>query len=210
MEKIFVKVCGITCLEDAALAAELGASALGFVFWPASPRFIDPFRARGIVAALPPFVTPVGVFVDQPIEFVEGVASLVRLGAVQLHGNESAEYCSRLRHRVIKAVGLKQHDADPTRLFPPHIVMLLDAHDPERHGGTGRTVDWTSARRIAASRRAILSGGLKPENVAAAIDAVQPYGIDVSSGVESRPGIKDRGRLEDLFAAVRGSGAGVV
>jgi len=210
MDRIHVKVCGITRLEDAELAAGLGASAVGFVFWPASPRFIDPYRARAIARALPPFVTPVGVFVDQPIAFVEGVASLVRLGAVQLHGHESAEYCARVRNRVIKGVGLKGDDTTLVEIYPASIVILLDAHDPVRRGGTGRTVDWATARRIAGSRRTILSGGLTPENVAAAIDAVRPYGVDVSSGVESSPGVKDHARLGEFFAAVRPSRAGEV
>jgi phosphoribosylanthranilate isomerase len=210
MDRIYVKVCGITRLEDAERAAELGASALGFVFWTGSPRFIDPSRARAIVRALPPFVTPVGVFVDQPAEFVEEVASLVRLGGVQLHGNESVEYCTRMTTRVIKAVGLKERDTASVTVYPSDVVILLDADDPVRRGGTGRTVDWDAARRIAASRRTILSGGLRPENVLAAIEAVRPYGVDVSSGVESSPGVKDRVRLEQFFAAVRPSGAGVV
>jgi phosphoribosylanthranilate isomerase len=210
IDRIHVKVCGITRLEDAERAAELGASALGFVFWPASPRFIDPYRAQAIVRVLPPFVTPVGVFVDQPAEFVEEVASLVRLGAVQLHGDESVEYCAQMRNRVIKAVGLKARHAGPVSAYPSQVLILLDVHDPVRRGGTGRTVDWETARRIAASRRTILSGGLRPENVAAAIDAVRPYGVDVSSGVESSPGVKDRARLEEFLAAVRPCGAGVV
>jgi phosphoribosylanthranilate isomerase len=208
MRGIHVKVCGIRRLEDARRAAELGASALGFVFWPGSPRYVDPHRARAIVRELPPFVTAVGVFVDQAPEFVEGVVSLVRLGAVQLHGRESAEYCARMRARVIKAVG--EEDVAGVDLFPASIVILLDVHDPVRHGGTGRTVNWAMARSMAASRRTILSGGLSPENVAAAVARVQPYGVDVSSGVESRPGVKDRGKLEAFFAALQPARAGSV
>jgi len=201
--RLFVKVCGITRQEDANLAAELGADALGFIFWPGSPRFIDPHEARTIVRSLPPFVSAVGVFVDQPIDYVEEVASLVGLSAVQLHGNESIEYCLRIRHRVIKAASLEKHAADSLVELPRQMVLLLDAHDPTRHGGTGRTVDWMAARRVAASRPAILSGGLTANNVAAALEAVQPYGVDVSSGVESAPGRKDRQRLLDFFAALR-------
>lgn len=210
MDKLYTKICGVTRSEDAELAADLGASAIGFIFWPDSPRFVDPFRARAIVASLPPFVTPVGVFVDQPMEHVEGVASLVRLGAVQLHGRESADDCRRLKHRVIKGMGLTDGAPALVRVFPSHVMILLDAHDPERHGGTGRTIDWAAARRIAATRRVLLSGGLTPENVTTAIDLVRPYGVDVSSGVESRPGVKDPSRLREFFAAVRASAAGVM
>ncbi|HZB24562.1 MAG TPA: phosphoribosylanthranilate isomerase, partial [Vicinamibacterales bacterium] len=133
-----VKVCGIRLREDALLAAELGAWAVGFVFWPGSPRFIDPYRARTIAAALPPWVVPIGVFVDQPDDYVAGVAGLVRLGAVQLHGSESAAAIARLRWRVIKSVPVGA-DFDIRRLdaVPARATVLLDAHDPQRHGGTG-------------------------------------------------------------------------
>ena len=142
MSGIHVKVCGITRFEDAERAADLGASALGFVFWPGSPRFVDPYRAQAIVRALPPFVTPVGVFVDQPPEFVERVASLVRLGAVQLHGREPAEYCARIRTPVIKAVG--ERDLDDVARFPAPIVILLDvarSRASRRHRAHGRLGD---------------------------------------------------------------------
>jgi phosphoribosylanthranilate isomerase len=207
---VHVKVCGITRLEDARRAVDLGASAIGIVFWPESPRFVDPYTARAIVRALPPFVTAVGVFVNQPREFVEGVASLARLGAVQLHGEESAAYCTDLRDRVIKAVRVGPDLIGSVSAYPQEIVMLVDADDPARRGGTGRTVDWGAAGALAAIRPTILSGGLKPENVEAAIRFVRPFGVDVSSGVESAPGIKDRSRLEAFFAAVRDGSAGIV
>lgn len=198
-----VKICGVRLREDALLAAELGAWAVGFVFWPGSPRFIDPYRARAIAAALPPWVVPVGVFVDQPEEYVAGVAGLVRLGAVQLHGAESADMISRLRARVIKSVPVGA-DFDMGRLdaVPARATVLLDAHDPHRHGGTGIRVDWTTAARAAQRRPVLLAGGLRPENVLQAVQQVQPHGIDVSSGVESAPGVKDHGRLRALFAAL--------
>ena len=107
-----IKICGITRLEDALLAADLGASMVGFIFWPSSPRFVDPYRARRIVSALPPWLSPVGVFVDQPIDYVRGVANLVKLGAVQLHGHEPAEYYEKLAYRVIKAVPVSDARAD--------------------------------------------------------------------------------------------------
>ena len=198
-----VKVCGITRREDAELAVDLGAAAIGLVFWPGSPRCIGSDRAKEIVDSLPAFVTPVGVFVDQPREFVEEIAAMVGLGAVQLHGSETVAYCRGIRGPIIRAIALAE-TTDPMSVnaWPPDVTVLLDAHDPERHGGTGRTVDWTAAARVAAMRRAILSGGLRADNVAAALDLVRPYAIDVSSGVESRPGVKDSGRMRAFFQAV--------
>jgi len=197
-----VKVCGIRRLDDARLAAELGAHALGFVFWPESPRFIDPYRAMPIVSALPPFVATVGVFVDQPVDYVKGVAQLLNLSAVQLHGHETPAAYPRHR-RVIKAVPVTE-SFDPTIAFEPlpaAATVLLDAHDPIRRGGTGRVIDWSRAAAAARLRPIILSGGLTADNIAAAIAAVDPYAVDVSSGVEATPGVKDPAKLRAFFAA---------
>jgi phosphoribosylanthranilate isomerase len=195
---MFVKVCGITRLEDAAAAVDAGARAIGFVFWPASPRFIDPYRARAIVRRLPPFVTAVGLFVNQPLEYVSGVASLVRLGAVQLHGDEPVAFAESIRHPLIKALTL----SDRIEEWPTRMRVLLDAHDPARRGGTGRTIDWPAAGAIAAVRPILLAGGITPENVAEAVACVRPFGIDVSSGVERSPGIKDHHKIKALFEAL--------
>ena len=196
---MLIKICGITRAEDAEAAVDAGAGALGFVFWPDSPRFIDPHRARGIVSRLPPFVTAVGVFVNQSSEYVNGVASLVRLGAVQLHGDETIEYAAAISAPVIKAMPL---DAARVSAWPARMTVLLDVHDPVRRGGTGRTIDWTAAVAVAGERRIVLAGGLSPENVAEAVARVRPFGIDVSSGVERSPGVKDPHRLRALFEAL--------
>ncbi len=196
---MLVKICGITCAEDAEAAVAAGAGAIGFVFWPDSPRFIDPFRARAIAATLQPFVTSVGVFVNQPAEYVNGVASLVRLGAVQLHGDETIEYAAAIASPVVKTLRLGDERAGS---WPPRAMVLLDVHDPVRRGGTGRTIDWTAAAGIAAERKILLAGGLTPDNVAEAVARVRPFGIDVSSGVERAPGVKDHRRLRALFEAV--------
>jgi phosphoribosylanthranilate isomerase len=203
---MLVKICGITRLEDAAAAVAAGAGAIGFVFWPGSPRFIDPHRARAIAATLPPFVTPVGVFVNQPAAYVRGVASLVRLGAVQLHGDEPPAYAKELSTPIVKAIAIGA-DGGETAIdtWPAGITLLLDVHDPVKRGGTGRTVDWTAAAGIAATRRVFLAGGLTPDNAADAVARVRPYGIDVSSGVECAPGVKDHQRLRALFEALNGS-----
>ena len=198
-----VKICGIRRREDALLAAELGAWAVGFVFWPGSVRFIDPYHARAICAELPPWVVPIGVFVDQPVEHMSAVAGLVRLGAVQLHGEERPEVIERLSYRVIKSVPVTgDFDESLVDRVPARAGVLLDAHDPKRRGGTGTTIDWSRAAAAARRRPVLLAGGLRPENVRVAIDTVRPLGIDVSSGVESSPGIKDHDRLRALFAAL--------
>jgi phosphoribosylanthranilate isomerase len=204
---MLVKVCGITRLEDAEAAVEAGAGALGFVFWPKSPRFIDPHRARGIAAALPPFVTAVGVFVNQPPEYVNGVAALARLGAVQMHGDETIDDLSAIVRPVLKAVAVDGAGEPPgIDAWPGRVTLLLDVHDDARRGGTGRTIDWSIAAAIAARRRAMLAGGLTPDNVADAVGRVRPFGIDISSGVERSPGIKDHGRIRALFEALHGIG----
>jgi phosphoribosylanthranilate isomerase len=204
---MLIKICGITRHQDAMLAADLGASAVGFVFWPDSPRFIDPHRARPIVRALPPFVAPVGVFVNQPPAYVRAVAALVRLAAVQLHGDEPGSFLDQIDHRVIRAIGLTGNAEPRVNALPIRVTLLLDAHDPLRRGGTGRTIDWSIAERIARTRRTILSGGLHADNVAEAIAAVRPYAIDVSSGVEASPGVKDPVRLKAFFDAAHGCAA---
>ena len=202
---LFVKICGITRLQDAQLALELGATALGFIFWPRSPRYIAPEQARAIVRQLPATVSKVGVFVDEPIELVTQMLDFVGLGMAQLHGAESPEYCRQLgQTRTIKALAMKNGASPKVGDFDEDILIMLDAHDPARHGGTGRTVDWNAARQIAGARKTILSGGLNPANVRAAIDSVQPYGVDASSGVESAPGVKDAVRLKSFFEALNG------
>jgi phosphoribosylanthranilate isomerase len=199
---VFVKICGITRAEDADLAVELGASALGFVFWPGSARYISQESAREIVRRHAGQVTSVGVFVDQSPEEVTHIMDTVGLDIAQLHGGESPEYCRQLNRTVIKAIGLQ--DGEPAVLdeFDPEMLILIDAHDPSRYGGTGRTVDWNAAKQIAASRKTILAGGLNPENISRAVAAVRPYGVDVSSGVEAAPGVKDASRLKRFFEAL--------
>ena len=198
-----VKVCGICRTEDAQLAVRLGASAIGFIFWPASPRYCDPARAKEIAAILPGHITVVGVFVDQPVSHVVEIADSVPLGAVQLHGGETVADFDRVRQPLIKAVAVTPSFVhDLVDRLPPGVTVLLDAHDPVRRGGTGRTIDWTTAASVAARRRTILSGGLHAGNVREAIVQVNPHMIDVSSGVESAPGVKDAGKLRAFFAAV--------
>ena len=206
---MLVKICGITRLEDAEAAIELGAGAIGFVFWPKSPRYMDPERARTIVAALPPFIATVGVFVDQTARLVNGIAARVGLSTVQLHGDEPIEMLGEIERPVVKAMALRASTtAEEADAWPSRVRLLIDAHDPDQRGGTGRVVDWKRAAAVAARRPVLLAGGLNAANVADAIRTVKPFGIDVSSGVESSPGIKDHSRLRALFDAVATANVG--
>jgi phosphoribosylanthranilate isomerase len=202
-----VKICGVTRTDDALLAAELGAWAVGFVFWPGSPRYVAPERARTIVDALPASVTAVGVFVDQPVEEVDTIARGVGLGAVQLHGAEPSTYAQSLELPVIKALSVTDALSEASRDAWHDATLLIDAMDPERRGGTGRVVDWTAAADVARRRPVLLAGGLRADNISEAIRIVRPAGVDVSSGVERAPGVKDAALLRALFAALSTAGA---
>jgi phosphoribosylanthranilate isomerase len=198
---MFVKICGITRVEDARAACAAGASALGFVFWPKSPRSIEPDKARAIIESIPSSIESVGVFVDRPVNEVNDIARAVGLTRVQLHGDESAADAARIDRPVIKAVSLDRGGLPPGP-WRQDMMWLIDAHDPELRGGTGRRADWSAAAAVAATRRVLLAGGLTPATVGEAIARVRPFGIDVSSGVESAPGLKDHRRLEALFEAL--------
>jgi phosphoribosylanthranilate isomerase len=207
VNQLFVKICGITRPQDAELAAGLGASALGFVFWPNSPRRVRAEAVKAMTVNVPASVLKVGVFVDQSIADVAGLMDEAGLDVAQLHGHESPEYCRQLMvllpgRTVFKAVGMPDNGSVSIDDFGPDVVLLVDAHDPARFGGTGKTVNWDSAREIAATRRTILAGGLSAANIQLAVRSVRPYGIDVSSGVESAPGVKDPYRLRTFFEAL--------
>ena len=199
-----VKICGITRLEDARLAVELGAAALGFNFYPPSPRYIAPAAAAGIIRRLPPFVTPVGVFADETdAGHVAALAREARVIAVQLHGPRFPESSGPLEgFLLIRAVAVRE-DFRPDELGRLEAnAFLLDTFDPNLHGGTGKTFNWSMAREAARYGPVILAGGLTPENVGQAIREVRPFAVDVASGVESAPGIKDAAKLRAFFAAV--------
>ena len=199
---IFVKICGITRAHDAELAGRLGAAAIGFVFWPGSPRYVSPDVAKIIAAEVSRDVMKVGVFVDEDLDAVRNVMNVVGLDVAQLHGNETPDYCRTLGRKVFKTVAMGDRDIVNVAQFDSDVVLLIDAHDSERHGGTGRTVNWDSAREIAERRPTILAGGLNAANIRLALRSVRPYGVDVSSGVESAPGVKDPARLRTFFEAL--------
>ena len=206
-----IKICGITNLTDARLSAELGAHALGFIFHLKSPRSVRPDAARAIIDNVPPFIMTVGVFVDEEAGAVRGIAETAGLDWIQLHGQESPEYCCSLGRRVIKGFRIK--DAESLSLLPDYResvqAFLLDTYKAGTAGGTGKTFDWTLARQAKESGPIILAGGLTPANVAQAIKVAQPDAVDVASGVEAAPGKKDPQKLRAFFEAVKNVGGGV-
>jgi len=203
-----VKVCGITTYRDASLALDAGVDALGFNFFSRSPRFIEPLEARSVIRRLPPFTVSVGIFVNraEPAAVAE-VAREAGVQVLQLHGDESPEFCRRLHGwPLIKVLRL---DGGPVkedlRQFPVQ-AFLIDAKDDVRFGGTGRAADWALAEVVRKIRPVILAGGLRPENVGEAIRIVRPYGVDVCSGVETSPGMKDAAKLIAFMDEVRNAG----
>ena len=200
-----VKICGITRKSDAVLACECGATAVGIVFWDKSPRSVSPKQAAEIVSEIPSTVCKVGVFVNASHDWVCEVVEKVGLSLVQFHGDESIEDCARAPRPVLKAVGLKgEADVDQALSFPSDIRLLLDSSDRERRGGTGQKLDWNLARRVSCERPIVLAGGINEKNATEAVKTVQPFGLDVSSGVEERPGIKDPLLLKRFFLSLQG------
>ena len=199
-----IKICGITRLEDALCAAESGADALGFIFHPASPRYCPPERAREIIAALPPEIATVGVFVNAEAGRVERIVEMCGIDLIQLHGDESPEYCRRFPpERLIKAV-FPGTAEDLAALAAYEVrALLVDFRDASRYGGTGKTADWDLAAQIGRKHPLILAGGLSEENIGAALAAVAPRAVDLNSGVEQAPGIKDHQRLRRIIALIR-------
>lgn len=200
-----IKMCGICRVEDARAAAAAGASAIGLVFWPGSPRAVDRATATAIVSALPVGVPAIGVFVNQTVDEINDTIRAVGLFGVQLHGDEPLDVIPRITRPVVRAMTLER--AGGIDAVPAHVTVLLDAHDPVRRGGTGMAVDWTRASGVARRRPIVLAGGLTPENVADAIAIVEPYAVDVSSGVERSPGVKDHARIAAFVAAVAAADA---
>lgn len=196
-----IKICGITSVDDALMAFDAGADAIGLIFWSSSRRAVDVERAQAITRQLPPLVATVGVFVDETPAHVRAVADAVGLSAVQLHGQETPLAWAGFPRPVIKAMPVEAYADSPWQTATASI--LVDAHDPVTIGGTGRTVDWDAARDIAATRRLVLAGGLTPDNAAEAVRRVHPWGVDVASGVEQSPGVKDPGKVKAFVQAVR-------
>jgi len=202
---IRIKICGITREEDARLAVEYGADALGFIFYPASPRSVTPDQAMSIVRQLPPFVNRVGVFVDESPDSVRRISDRVGLDVVQLHGSEQPEHIHEYPGRVIKAIRVRGVESLQELSRYKVGTYLLDAYRKGTCGGTGETFNWDLAIGAKQHGRIILSGGLNPSNVTDAIQLVRPYAVDVSSGIEKEPGIKDHARMKLLVQRCRGA-----
>lgn len=200
-----VKICGITQLVDAYLALELGAWALGFVFYPPSPRSIEPQKAGEIIAQLPSDVKTVGVFVNQSLEAMETIAEQSGINTFQLHGNETPELCQQLSLPVIKAFRLKHSESlnDLKTYCEVELeALLVDAAVAGEWGGTGQVANWELAREVKSMGPLILAGGLNPTNVLSAVQQVNPFALDLSSGVERSPGVKEPEKLQALFKAL--------
>jgi phosphoribosylanthranilate isomerase len=199
-----VKICGITSLEDAMNAVESGADALGFVFYEKSSRAINPLSAADIISKLPPFIQTVGLFVNEEVEKINWTADYCGLDLVQLHGDETPEDCLEVNRRVIKAFRVQNIvSIEPLKKYQVS-GYLLDAWSPDAYGGTGKTFNWEMAAAAGQYGRIVLAGGLTSDNVAEAILAVRPYAVDVSSGVESVPGKKDREKVREFIRRVKG------
>jgi phosphoribosylanthranilate isomerase len=214
-----VKICGITRQADARFVAQCGAHALGFIFYTRSPRYVTPEAAKALIEDLPKtetaapatgeIFTPrgrivtVGVFVNEDMEKVKDIALFCGLDLIQLHGDESPDYCARFsRERVIKALQLKTAD-DLKRIEDyPVRAILVDARDGERYGGTGKTSNWELAALARTRAPLVLSGGLHSGNIREALEAVRPHAVDVNSGVETAPGIKDHERIKAIMGLI--------
>jgi phosphoribosylanthranilate isomerase len=198
-----IKICGITNIEDACFAVACEADAIGFIFHAPSPRYVTPERAKEIIEKLPDGITKVGVFVNHDCLEVKKIMILCGLDMVQLHGAESPAYCSEFpRSQVIKAIAPRgEDDLKGLRAYPV-AAILVDAYDPQRHGGTGEKADWALAAKVKEHHPLILAGGLSLTNIREAITCVSPDAVDINSGVESAPGRKDHARVKEIIELV--------
>ena len=204
-----VKICGMTRVSDALHAVREGATAIGFVFWKGSPRYVEPAAAGEIAAALPSSVTTVGVFVNEPIDRIREMAKVAGLRMVQLHGEETPACIEQIEQPVMRAVSLETMDETATT-WPAATTLLLDSTDPSRRGGGRASVDWSRAALVTRGRRVVLAGGLTPDNIEEAIVTVRPIGVDVASGVESAPGVKDAEKVARFLTNARAAFARMV
>lgn len=201
---IEIKICGITSYADALHAAECGADALGFIFHPESPRYVGPAMAGRIIDRMPEGIARVGVFVNRDVADIVDIASSCRLDIIQLHGDETPEYCRHFSaDRIVKAVNLR-HPDDLMDLHDYNVrAFLVDARDGALYGGTGKTADWDLAARAAKAIPLILAGGLDADNIEEAMDRVSPAAVDINSGVEISPGRKDREKMGRIIDIIR-------
>ncbi len=201
---IRIKICGITSYDDACVAVEAGADAVGFILVNGTPRYMTPEAVAAIIDRLPPFIATVGIFIDRTPEDIDQIVRACGLSLVQLHGNESPAQCRSLRVPFVKAIRVQgEHDLKSMQDYPQARAFLLDTYVADRPGGTGKTFPWEIAAKAAQQARVILSGGLTPDNVASAVAQVRPYAVDVCSGVEERPGRKDHRKVREFIERTR-------
>jgi len=199
-----LKICGITNISDAYMAAECGVDALGFIFYPKSQRYVAPAKAKEIIQKLPPEITRVGVFVNHEIQEVKEIAQFCGLNLIQLHGDESPEYCAQFpMSSLIKAVSCQTEKEIQELKNYPVAAILMDAREAGHYGGTGKNSDWRLAIKVKETHPLILAGGLNKENIRRAIETVRPCAVDINSGVEISPGKKDPGKIEEIIKIVR-------
>jgi phosphoribosylanthranilate isomerase len=205
-QMIRIKICGITNIGDAYWAAEFEADALGFIFYPKSRRSITPERAKEIIQKLPGSMGRVGVFVNQEIQAVKEIVSFCGLRLIQLHGDESPQYCAQFpRSTLIKTVSVCTEEEVQKLVNYPVKAILVDAHEPGLYGGTGKNSDWALALKVKKTHSLILAGGLNRENIKRAIDTVRPCAVDINSGVETSPGKKDPYKIREIMEIIRGA-----
>jgi phosphoribosylanthranilate isomerase len=199
-----IKICGITRFEDARIAANLGADALGFNFFKKSPRYITPENAAQIIRQLPPFISRVGIFVDEDLSKVLEIAQIAGIDTLQLHGSESPDYCDQSPLPVLKVFSVKP-DMDFSIIDTYKTAgILLDTWNGQMHGGSGKTFNWTIAKNICARfNNVVIAGGLGASNIVEALDTVHPYGVDINSGVEIMPGVKNPHKMRDVMKIVK-------
>ena len=204
-DMVRVKICGITSLDDALYSIKNGAAVLGFNFYTKSPRYIDPEKAARIITLLSPFVLIAGVFVNEKIEYIKTIQRLCGLDMIQLHGDETPEYCGKLdQYKVIKAIRVKD-DEDVRKIMRYNVHgILFDAFHPEQYGGTGARFQWELLKLVDAPmmNKVIVAGGITPDNITGLLEECSPAMIDVCSGVEQERGIKDRSKIKKLFRSV--------
>jgi phosphoribosylanthranilate isomerase len=198
----FIKFCGLTRAVDLAVAVDLGVNAVGFVLWPQSPRAIDLVSTARLIAQLPGSVTPVGVFVNPTVDEVVKAVEIAGIRVAQVHGVTNVESLGHSAWNLWVAASLNAK-GELVPSVPNGLTVVLDAYDPKRHGGTGQTIDWQAAKKVAAHRLVILAGGLTPDNVGRAVAEVRPHGVDVSSGIEEQPGIKSETLMRAFVKATR-------
>ncbi len=200
---IRTKICGITRLEDALTSVRYGVNALGFNFYEKSPRYISPDKASDIINQLPPFVSVVGLFVNADYDKIAKTADMCGVRTIQLHGDESPDFCSKLKsYRVIKALRIK-HESDLGNLKRYDVCgYILDSFSPDVYGGTGLSFDWDLLGKIDSAKNIIVAGGINPDNIEHLLRAVVPYGVDICSGVELSPGVKDEKLIKEIMSKI--------